>query len=124
VSEEAQPTPAAASSEAQPEQTATLIAGAAFPVALTAVPGAVLSATRLVSHLCRYPSSVAAERAQPLSLHHALRGEPPVRRALLCTQVEAAFTPVLLVHGILDNRSVFRHLRRTPRQRASRMSPA
>ena len=42
---------------------------------------------------------------------------PPVRRSLVVTDIEAAGTPILLVHGIMDNRSVFTVFRRTLRRR-------
>jgi pimeloyl-ACP methyl ester carboxylesterase len=41
----------------------------------------------------------------------------PAQRALLCTDIEAAYTPVVLVHGMFDNRSIFRPLRRALRRR-------
>jgi triacylglycerol lipase len=37
---------------------------------------------------------------------------PPVQRGLLIGDVEAAGTPILLVHGMVDNRSIFTLLRR------------
>ncbi len=37
---------------------------------------------------------------------------PPVQRGLLVSNVEAAGTPILLVHGIVSNRSIFTLLRR------------
>jgi pimeloyl-ACP methyl ester carboxylesterase len=40
-----------------------------------------------------------------------------VRRSLLVTDLEAAGTPILLVHGIMDNRSVFTVFRRSLRRR-------
>ena len=42
---------------------------------------------------------------------------PPVRRSLVVTDLEAAGTPILLLHGIMDNRSVFTVFRRTLRRR-------
>jgi pimeloyl-ACP methyl ester carboxylesterase len=42
---------------------------------------------------------------------------PPEQRSLVVTDVEAAGTPILLLHGIMDNRSVFTVFRRTLRRR-------
>ncbi len=42
---------------------------------------------------------------------------PPVQRGLLMGDVVAAGTPILLVHGLVDNRSVFTLLRRALRRR-------
>lgn len=42
---------------------------------------------------------------------------PPVQRGLLLGDVVAAGTPILLVHGLVDNRSVFTLLRRALRRR-------
>ena len=42
---------------------------------------------------------------------------PPASRGLLLGDVVAAGTPILLVHGLVDNRSVFTLLRRALRRR-------
>jgi pimeloyl-ACP methyl ester carboxylesterase len=42
---------------------------------------------------------------------------PPVQRGLLMGDVVAAGTPILLVHGLVDNRSIFTLLRRALRRR-------
>lgn len=70
----------------------------------------------LVAHMAFYPAGLVAEqfidsggyRTDPLS---------PVRRSLVVTDMEAAGTPILLVHGIMDNRSVFTVFQRTLRRR-------
>ena len=41
----------------------------------------------------------------------------PVQRGLVIGDVEAAGTPILLVHGMVDNRSIFTLLRRGLRRR-------
>jgi pimeloyl-ACP methyl ester carboxylesterase len=48
---------------------------------------------------------------------YSLDGLAPRRRGLLVRDVEAAATPVLLVHGLIDNRSVFVRLRRSLHRR-------
>jgi hypothetical protein len=65
-----------------------------------------------------YPLGVVAERAR----HHGadrrdLAGLSPVQRGLFIGDVEAAGTPILLVHGMVDNRSIFTLLRRGLRRR-------
>ena len=46
-----------------------------------------------------------------------LAGLSPIQRGLLIGDVEAAGTPILLVHGMVDNRSIFTVLRRGLRRR-------
>ena len=50
-----------------------------------------------------------ARRGEPA---YRLEHLPPVQRGLLVSNIEAAGTPILLVHGIVSNRSVFTLLRR------------
>lgn len=42
---------------------------------------------------------------------------PPHRRGLIGSDVQAATTPIILIHGIVDNRSIFTMLRRGLRNR-------
>jgi pimeloyl-ACP methyl ester carboxylesterase len=63
------------------------------------------------AHVATYPFGLARERVPELS-RIGLDGLSPVRRGMLIRDVEAAGTPILLVHGIVDNRSVFTVLRR------------
>lgn len=63
-------------------------------------------------HLVRYPFGVARERTTRATERFGLAGLTPTQRGLLHTDVEAAGTPILLVHGVMDNRSVFARLRR------------
>lgn len=63
------------------------------------------------AHIALYPLGLAGERLMhddSLNLDH-LR---PHRRGLVVSDVEAAGTPILLVHGVVDNRSIFTVLRR------------
>src|SRR5690348_10605026 len=69
--------------------------------------GAALEMAWLVTHLALYPGGLAGER---LPHHHegfSVQDLPPLQRALMVSNLEAAGTPVLLVHGLVDNRSVF-----------------
>jgi triacylglycerol lipase len=78
--------------------------------------GLVLEAAWLAAHAAVYPAGLVHER---LSEPTAYRTDPlpPARRSLVVTDPAAAGTPILLVHGIMDNRSVFTVFRRTLRRR-------
>jgi hypothetical protein len=80
--------------------------------------GAVVEVGWVAAHAAMYPLGVVAERAR----HHEadrrdLAGLSPVQRGLFVGDVEAAGTPILLVHGMVDNRSIFTLLRRGLRRR-------
>jgi hypothetical protein len=68
------------------------------------------------AHLALYPLGVAAERAEPEPAEFSLNALDPIRRSLLASDAEAAGTPILLVHGMVDNRSIFTFLRRALRR--------
>jgi hypothetical protein len=71
----------------------------------------------IAAHVATYPFGVAQEKARPPAERFTLTGLPPVHRGLLIGDVEAAGTPILLVHGLVDNRSIFTVLRRALRRR-------
>ena len=48
---------------------------------------------------------------------YAVGALPPAQRGLVVRDVEAAGTPILLLHGMVDNRSIFTLLRRGLRRR-------
>ena len=73
--------------------------------------------------LDRCPPGALPARA-PFARRPATEGDrlgvaslPPVQRGLVIGDVEAAGTPILLVHGMVDNRSIFTLLRRGLRRR-------
>jgi triacylglycerol lipase len=68
------------------------------------------------THLALYPMGILRERGTS-STRFSLAGLDPVQRGLLIGDVEAAGTPIVLVHGWVDNRSVFTFLRRALRRR-------
>jgi triacylglycerol lipase len=70
----------------------------------------------VAAHSALYPLGVLAERARP-ERPRDLSRLSPVQRGLLIGDVEAAGTPILLVHGMVDNRSIFTVLRRGLRRR-------
>lgn len=71
----------------------------------------------LSTHIAMYPLGLAEEKVKPAADRHNLAGLPPVQRGLLIGDVEAAGTPIILIHGVIDNRSVFTRLRRGLRKR-------
>ncbi|MFC7486480.1 esterase/lipase family protein [Knoellia sp. CPCC 206453] len=76
-----------------------------------AVFGMALETAWVGTHLATYPLGIFQQRAEGL---HGYRIEhlAPVQRGLLISHLEAAGTPILLVHGFIDNRSIFTLLRR------------
>jgi pimeloyl-ACP methyl ester carboxylesterase len=59
-----------------------------------------------------YPLGVVEEQLRLQQERHSLEDLPPAQRGLLVGDVEAAGTPIVLVHGFFDNRSIFTLLRR------------
>lgn len=79
--------------------------------------GLATEATWLATHVAFYPVGVLSRRApQPID-RYSLAGMPPLHRGLLVADVEAAGTPILLLHGLIDNRSIFTRLHRLLRRR-------
>jgi triacylglycerol lipase len=75
--------------------------------------GAAVEAAWLTAHLATWPVGlVTGRRRRSSSRPYRLEHLPPVQRGLLVSNVEAAGTPILLVHGIVSNRSIFTLLRR------------
>lgn len=73
------------------------------------------------AHAAMYPLGLWQEKARGSAREQAdrftLADLPPVQRGLLMGDVVAAGTPILLVHGMGDNRSIFTLLRRALRRR-------
>ena len=63
------------------------------------------------AHAALYPFGLLRERTQAV-VTSRLDGLRPRQRSLLERNVEAAGTPVVLLHGMVDNRTVFRLLAR------------
>ncbi len=83
------------------------------------VRGVFLEAGWLAVHLVMYPWGALAEQLRPGGPYNRYRTDdlPPTRRGLVIADVRAAGTPILLVHGFADNRSVFAVLGRALRKR-------
>ena len=71
----------------------------------------------LATHVALYPAGVLAESVSMVDDRARLDPLSPVTRGLLLGDVAAAGTPVVLVHGIVDNRSAFRVIRRALHRR-------
>ncbi|MCD2189366.1 esterase/lipase family protein [Actinomycetospora soli] len=70
-------------------------------------------------HLSVYPLGLLDEALRPggVHAHHRTDTLPPGERSLLVSDLDGSAIPVLLVHGIVDNRSIFHYLARTLRRR-------
>jgi triacylglycerol lipase len=79
--------------------------------------GLAVELTWVAAHVVTYPLGVIEEKATPDVERFSLEGLPPVHRGLIIGDVEAAGTPILLLHGLVDNRSIFTVLRRALRRR-------
>ena len=78
--------------------------------------GVVVESAWISAHLAIYPWGLLRERREP-SDRYALEGLRPRERGLVARDVEAAGTPILLVHGMVDNRAIFTVLKRRLRRR-------
>jgi pimeloyl-ACP methyl ester carboxylesterase len=75
----------------------------------------------VAAHLALYPLGITHERVRgggrEARDRFSLSDLPAVQRGLLIGDVVAAGTPIILVHGLIDNRSIFTLLRRALRRR-------
>jgi triacylglycerol lipase len=69
------------------------------------------------THIAMYPAGVLAEQRAMVDPRHRTDCLSPVTRGLIIGDIAASGTPIVLVHGIVDNRSAFAILRRTLRRR-------
>ena len=69
------------------------------------------------THLGLYPFGAVSGRTVQDVRGYRVEHLPPVQRSLLIGDVEASGTPILLVHGLVDNRSIFTLLSRGLRRR-------
>lgn len=78
----------------------------------TGLVGATVEAGWMALHLGLYPLGLLGLRSTSQRDGYRLSHLPPTQRGLAIRDVEAAGTPILLVHGMVDNRSIFTVLRR------------
>jgi triacylglycerol lipase len=81
------------------------------------VGGVAVEAGWAAAHLVMYPLGLVSDAAGRTSRRADLAGLSPEQRGLIHHGVAAAETPILLVHGIVDNHSIFALLRRALRRR-------
>src|SRR5882757_1355569 len=81
--------------------------------------GLAVEAAWCTAHLASYPWGLVREHVQPEVSYRHYRTDSlsPGQRSLVMTDMVAAGTPILLVHGFMDNRSVFAVFRRALRRR-------
>lgn len=84
----------------------------ASPVGLL---GSITEAAWIGAHLLLYPWGTRAEHSA--AAHLRVDDFDPITRARLIGDIVGAGVPVLLIHGLVDNRSVFTVLRRSLRKR-------
>jgi pimeloyl-ACP methyl ester carboxylesterase len=80
------------------------------------IAGVAVESAWVTLHLALYPWGLLEDRLDEAS-HLGVSHLSPVQRGLIVGDVEAAGTPIILVHGVIDNRSVFTILRRSLRGR-------
>jgi alpha-beta hydrolase superfamily lysophospholipase len=68
------------------------------------------------AHVLMYPLGTRTEELRPDGRRRP-SGQPPGARALFAADPLAARIPVVLVHGLIDNRSIFAVMRRSLRRR-------
>ncbi len=101
---------------ARAKATAARIAGRKARKAIltpAGIKGIAVETAWLATHAAMYPMGLVKERARDEVLRHSLEGLPPIQRGLIIGDVEAAGTPIIMVHGVIDNHSIFTVLRRS-----------
>ena len=79
--------------------------------------GALIETGWLAAHLATYPLGVAAERRTRADRGYTIEHLRPHQRGLFVSDIEAAGTPILMIHGLNDNRSIFTLMQRGLRSR-------
>ena len=82
----------------------------------TELHGAAVECAWIAAHVALYPLGVIEDRTREAHRPSAANLSA-LQRGLLVGNIEAAGTPILLVHGMVDNRSIFTVLRRGLRRR-------
>ena len=85
--------------------------GARSALSPSVLHGAAVELGWLTTHLAMYPLGLVS-RSPALPARLNLTGLGPVQRGLLVSDIQAAGTPILLAHGIIDNHTVFAMMRR------------
>ncbi len=91
--------------------------GSALGHVRRAAQATVVEVTWIGLHGVMYPLGLVGEKTRAEFARYNLHDLHPAQRGLMIGDVVAAGTPILLVHGVVDNRSVFTVLRRGLRRR-------
>ncbi len=87
----------------------------------TGLRGTATELAWITAHGALYPLHLSGERRRDKARDEldrfTLSDLPPLQRGLVMGDVVAAGTPIILVHGLVDNRSIFTLLRRALRRR-------
>lgn len=98
--------------------TSDVLGGAARALLTPAgVAGAAVELVWASTHVALYPLGLLGGPDSHEGHGYSVQELPPMQRGLVIGDVEAAGTPILLVHGMIDNRSIFSLLRRGLRRR-------
>ena len=83
------------------------------------VSGFALEAAWATAHMVMYPFGLLTTSTRAVGGHrrHDLSGLSPEQRGLFHYRVEAAETPIVLVHGIIDNHAIFTVMEHALRRR-------
>src|SRR5690606_12109729 len=79
--------------------------------------GAAIESGWLAAHLVTYPFGVKAEQVERADQGYRIEHLKPHQRGLLVSDIEAAGTPILMIHGLIDNRSIWTLMQRGLRSR-------
>lgn len=79
--------------------------------------GAAIESGWLAAHLVTYPFGVRAEQVERADQGYRIEHLKPHQRGLLVSDIEAAGTPILMIHGLIDNRSIWTMMQRGLRSR-------
>ncbi|SDJ51261.1 alpha/beta hydrolase fold [Frankineae bacterium MT45] len=74
-------------------------------------------AATAAAHVILYPAGLLSEADRTVDPRFRIDNLTPVTRGLILSDIEAHGTPIVLVHGLVDNRSAFAVLRRALRRR-------
>lgn len=99
-----------------PLPTALLPAPVRAVLSPSGVVGIAVESVWVAVHLGLYPWGAVSERLEEAA-HLGVGHLSPVQRGLILSDVEAAGTPIICLHGVVDNRSIFTVLRRSLRGR-------
>ncbi len=79
--------------------------------------GTAVEVAWVTTHVAMYPLGLLENGTRSDVSYHNLEALPPIQRGLIIGDVEAAGTPIILVHGVIDNHSIFTLLRRSLHRR-------